>query len=63
MTGQPRARKGNLSGGAGGDHEAEVRDRLGQREHFRVSNVGTKYLKVDAVVAFSSQGHISEKVV
>lgn len=63
MTGLPRGRKGNLSGGGGDDDEPEVRDKLGQLEHFRVGNVGKKCLRVDAVGAFSSQGHISEKVV
>lgn len=57
--GSPGGRKGNLSGS---DDDAEVRCRLDQRENTPVSDVGTKCLRVDAIAAFFSHRHISEKV-
>lgn len=52
--GGPGGRKRDLSGG-GGDDDADVRGRLGQRAHSLVSDA-------DAVAAFLSHRHISEKV-
>ncbi len=56
----PEDGKRDLSGGGGDD--ADVRGRLGQPEHSRVSDVGEKCLRADAVAAFFSHRHISEKV-